>query len=670
MMPRDQVCEISAKDIQALWLVIQSGHALHDKKLNFIAKEVLPYSTSGDLKRLMAIGESIGLLSRRDGVWQLTSPGRDFKESIHWRLWMPTEPTRSRLKEQKILHFFIGAAQYEEMPVVIDLFAGVGGLTLGFAAAGFRTALVIDNDRHAYEAHAANFPQTIVLREDVNTFADNPNGFLDRIQQLRGTKIAGIIGGPPCQGFSYIGERAARDPRNLLTSRFIDIVLELRPDFFVLENVPGLLTSGALPSFGAYIKRLAKSNSEFALSIIDGLPSVPKKAARRDEQFRKRHINAAIRSLNLKIHEQFTNDKPSSLKDIQTGITYAYSELRRLVIETLFALYHDKVDAKKWSSEFDHEVCMISVASVLANLLDSELWCNSRDLLRQLQSDSLNPKKLQLAIVRIYDDYKKAPTANEYRGQKVGPLLFELLERAATIYDVPPPRLLNSASFGTPQNRDRVFIVGFLKDLNKSFSYPEPTHSWNGVDGKNSPPTVSDAIGDLPDIDDMPHLIGDEKFSAKKLRRTESAFARRMRCDILEDDDFSLPRRHWNPYAVDCSNRTTHSERVKGRLKSLGKGEYDTVSRGTRLHPCRQASTIRAGTKRNKGAHTAVRPFHYGCDRVISVREGARLMGYPDWMTFHKTKWHGFRLLGNGVPFPLAHALAKQIRKLLYEPRD
>ena len=450
----------------------------------------------------------------------------------------------------------------------------------------------------------------------------------------------------------------------------MDIVLELKPDFFVMENVPGLLTSGIPPKFDVYIRRLAQSNSEPALSIIDRLPSVPKEISQRDRQFRRRQISKVINDLKSKIYEHLKKNRLLELEDVQEVIIFSYNELKVLISEMICTLYNDAQLAKKILKESEDEVCKIAIASVFTNPLDCKLLDDSRQLLRQFKVEFPNSKKLHHAIVRICDDYDKAPTAGEYLGKKVGPVLLHLLERAKEIYDIPPPQVLNAASFGTPQNRDRMFIVGVLKKLKKSFLYPESTHCWNGTSGKHRSPTVSEAIGDLPDIDRMLHLIEEEEFSAKELVCVESNFAQRMRCEFIEDDDFSLPRRNWNPYAVDCSNRTTHKEHVKKRLATLDPGECDSVSRRSRLHPDKLSITIRAGTKQNKGSHTAVRPIHYKYDRVISVREGARLMGYPDWMTFHKTKWHGFRLLGNGVPFPLSHAIAKQIRRLLYESLD
>ena len=666
-MSENQTDKITAKDIQALWLLIQNGQEFHKDNLSLISREILRYSNGTDLNRLLDIGKLIGLLSQRGGRWILTPQGNDFKDAAHWRLWAPTKSAQTILQEMKIHHYFIAPEEYQERPVVIDLFAGVGGLGLGFAAAGFHVALAIENDQQAYEAHEENFPHTLVIQEDINQFANNPQTYLEKIQELQGMKISGIIGGPPCQGFSYIGERTAGDERNLLTSRFMDIVLKLKPDFFVMENVPGLLTSGTPPKFGVYIRRLAQSNSAPALSIIDRLPSIPKEISQRDRQFRRRQISRVIDDLKSKINKYLQKNRLLEPKDVQEVIIFSYNELKVLISEMICTLYNDAQLAKKILKESEEEVCTIAIASVFRNPLDYKLLDDSKQLLRQFKVEFPNSENLHHAIIKICDDYDKAPTVGEYLGKNVGPVLLHLLERAKEIYDIPPPQVLNAASFGTPQNRDRMFIVGTLKKLKKSFLYPESTHCPNATSGKHRPPSVSDAIGDLPNIDLMDHLIKEEEFSTEKLGKAKSNFAQQMRYEFIENDDLSLPRRNWNPYAVDCSNRTTHKEHVKERLTTLNPGKSDPVSRRSRLHPDELSTTIRAGTKENKGSHTAVRPIHYEYDRVISVREGARLMGYPDWMTFHKTKWHGFRLLGNGVPFPLSHAIAKEIRKLLYE---
>lgn len=124
---------------------------------------------------------------------------------------------------------------------VIDLFGGAGGLSLGAARAGFSVYCAVESDPHAAATHRRNFPRTIHLQEDV---AQLTGERLKTVLDLRNGELAGIVGGPPCQGFSCIGKNEASDPRNRLFVDFFRIVAEVRPRFFLAENVPGLLNAG------------------------------------------------------------------------------------------------------------------------------------------------------------------------------------------------------------------------------------------------------------------------------------------------------------------------------------------------------------------------------------------------------------------------------------------
>jgi DNA (cytosine-5)-methyltransferase 1 len=123
-------------------------------------------------------------------------------------------------------------------PSVIDLFAGVGGLSLGAARAGFHLALAVELDRHALAAHLKNFPNVAHLRADVRRLDAEK---LLRNAGLKRGELDGMIGGPPCQGFSVIGHRCVADPRNNLFQKFFALVSDCYPKFFVAENVLGIL---------------------------------------------------------------------------------------------------------------------------------------------------------------------------------------------------------------------------------------------------------------------------------------------------------------------------------------------------------------------------------------------------------------------------------------------
>jgi DNA (cytosine-5)-methyltransferase 1 len=121
---------------------------------------------------------------------------------------------------------------------VVDLFSGAGGLSLGAARAVFTVRGAVDIDTEAINTHKRNFPYTIHLQTDVSALSG---------QHLRSSlgfnngNLTGIIGGPPCQGFSYIGRNDKDDARNDLFVAFFRIVSEARPLFYLAENVPGIM---------------------------------------------------------------------------------------------------------------------------------------------------------------------------------------------------------------------------------------------------------------------------------------------------------------------------------------------------------------------------------------------------------------------------------------------
>lgn len=123
-------------------------------------------------------------------------------------------------------------------PTVIDLFAGVGGLSLGFEMAGFEVVLANEFDPSIAEAYKKNRPGTKMIVEDITklpvdeTFGPYEGG------------VTAVIGGPPCQGFSQKGSRRSiNDPRNFLFRYYFEVVKRVKPKYFVIENVPNLLTT-------------------------------------------------------------------------------------------------------------------------------------------------------------------------------------------------------------------------------------------------------------------------------------------------------------------------------------------------------------------------------------------------------------------------------------------
>lgn len=234
-------------------------------------------------------------------------------------------------------------------------------------------------------------------------------------------------------------------------------------------------------------------------------------------------------------------------------------------------------------------------------------------------------------------------------------------------YDVRLPwQVLDAASFGVPQHRQRLILMG-VKKGEKLPVYPLPLT--NSADGRKpvpelpTGPNCEDAIGDLPDADRFAALVSTDEVKTAKYGQP-SEYAREMRC--LSNDAWHYGYvRNWNPGVLTSSARTEHTAISKRRFSETETGNVEPISRLFKLPPKGLSNTLRAGTDGSRGAFTSPRPIHYAHDRCVTVREMARLHGFPDWFRLHSTKWHGARQIGNAVPPPLARAVAKSMMNAL-----
>lgn len=370
-------------------------------------------------------------------------------------------------------------------PIGIDLFAGAGGLSLGFEQAGLDVVAAVEIDPVHSAIHKFNFPDCAVIPKSIVGLSG------DAIRKAAGIgkrKVDVVFGGPPCQGFSLIGQRAIDDPRNSLVREFVRIVEELDASYFLFENVKGL-TVGK--------------------------------------------------------HREFLEE-----------------------------------------------------------------------------------------IIEAFEDAG---------------------------YDVLLPwKVLNAADYGVPQDRQRLILLGAKKGKRRP-AYPEPTHRRPGSEKSKLPlgPSCFDALCDLPDAESFASLFNTDQVPTKKWGKP-SPYGRKLRC--LDKDAWAFGyKREWNPDVLTCSMRTEHSDISRLRFAETEPGSVEPISRFFRLPGDGLSNTLRAGTDSARGAFTSPRPIHYAKPRCITVREMARLHGFPDWFRMHETKWHGARQIGNAVPPPMARAIASSI---------
>lgn len=128
-------------------------------------------------------------------------------------------------------------ATNDRRPIAVDLFAGAGGMTLGFEKAGFDVLAAVELDPIHASVHEYNFPfWTTICKSVTETTARE----IRELSAIGDRPIDVVFGGPPCQGFSLMGKRNIDDDRNSLVSHFLRLVVDLRPKFFVMENVRGI----------------------------------------------------------------------------------------------------------------------------------------------------------------------------------------------------------------------------------------------------------------------------------------------------------------------------------------------------------------------------------------------------------------------------------------------
>ncbi len=146
---------------------------------------------------------------------------------------------------------------------LVDLYSGTGGFSTGAHRAGLSVHAAIDVDPILTSSFAYNFPNTKLRTADLSEVSGA------EIEQLVGGRVDGVFGGPPCQGFSSIGRRDINDPRRLLLGHFFRLVDELRPSFFVMENVVGLGQGEARLVLDAAVDSIASKYDVLGPLVLD-----------------------------------------------------------------------------------------------------------------------------------------------------------------------------------------------------------------------------------------------------------------------------------------------------------------------------------------------------------------------------------------------------------------
>lgn len=203
------------------------------------------------------------------------------------------------------------------------------------------------------------------------------------------------------------------------------------------------------------------------------------------------------------------------------------------------------------------------------------------------------------------------------------------------VYEMIGPIVLDASDFGAATKRKRLFVIGY-----------DPTRCVPfGIEGieaaKRPAATVADALSGLDRIVEQSPA---GKFDSWRMTRNQplSNYAASL---ASKDRTFT------------GNMRTSHKASIVERFAAVPQGGMDKIGRHPRLSNGGQCPTLRAGTGSDVGSYQSVRPIHPTENRVITVREAARLQGFPDCHAFHPTIWHSFRMIGNSVSPIISNAI-------------
>ena len=524
----------------------------------------------------------------------------------------------------------------------IDLFAGAGGLSLGFLQTGkFDIKVAFENNTNMQETYRRNHPG-VDVRGDVCA-AD-----YEEIQKQYG-KIDVVIGGPPCQGFSNANRQKnhAISQNNMLVKQYIRAIRELQPLAFVMENV-SMLRSDVHRFY------LDKTDHDLIIQNSYDIPMQETKLVLLEKEYLFNGAMEIVQSLDAiseniwpedcyvalnVIYKATKNPKKvvSALSKHKKKLLKSADKVTSNISESYIAI-QSRTAFNAIQQFFDGtlEVCKLKQAIEPAIMIQRMLSKAKEIFDNQIVVDSYSDENDLVAVIRSYAvfDYLKAILGTEPNSYAIN------------------ADILCAANYGAPQKRNRFIVMGIKKSLADEVKLPVGTFS------EETYRTVRDAISDLQEVKTVTEVADDIGTSIKAMSNI-SELGRALR-----DTDTLFNH-------IITNTRETAME----RFKALKQGQNfhsldDDLKTNTYTDVSRTQNTIylRLDYDQPSGTVVNVRKsmwVHPVLDRAVSVREAARLQTFPDSFVFCGTKDKQYQQVGNAVPPIMAKAIAKKLAKQL-----
>ncbi|MHD0314921.1 DNA cytosine methyltransferase [Fusobacterium varium] len=525
----------------------------------------------------------------------------------------------------------------------IDLFAGAGGLSLGFMQTKkFDIKVAFEFNPAMQETYKKNHPGVAV-------FGDVRDADYTLIREKYGD-IDVVIGGPPCQGFSNANRQKnhAISQNNSLVKQFIRAILELRPKAFVMENVSmlrsdvhrfylcgddqELVNSNVIETANTEMDLLgADFMFEGVLNIVQSQAEVAKykwddfdylelnviyKASQNVSKFKG--VLEKHKARLIKIAEKHRNYKED---DVIINADY-------VAFNAMLDFYAGKIEKTRIKKLIEPAIMYQRMISKVQEIFDNDIVV-----------DSYIDNKGLIANIRSYAvfDYLKAKLSGSDDNDGY----------------VISADVLSATQFGAPQKRMRFVVMGIRKDITDEVKLPE------GKFKEGPCRTVEDAIKDLEDVVPVFNVFDDVEGIKLQKKSDLSELAQSLR-------DSKVLHNH-------IITKTT--ETAMERFRALDQGQNfhslsDELKTNTYTDVTRTQNTIYLRLKYDEPSGTVVNVrksmwVHPTQDRAVSIREAARLQTFPDSFVFCGTKDKQYQQVGNAVPPIMAKAIAKKLANQL-----
>ncbi|MBR5081334.1 MAG: DNA cytosine methyltransferase [Bacteroidales bacterium] len=607
----------------------------------------------------------------------------------------------------------------------IDLFAGAGGISEGFLQAYtddkyFQFVLASDINSNCELTHRVRYNYQLGLDTEFITEDVMSETFLSHlIEKIGNQEIDVVTGGPSCQSFSLGGRRKKYDKRDNLFMHYLKVIRKLRPKYFVMENVSGILTKDKgkfkdavmteiksiiddkeVPRLLDFLEK-TPMKSEFIHSCIVAKVKMELADDSQEEQCRNdfiQLIETQYKSLTKQIAYR-TSKSDRNVNTIRHGLILLRRTKEREAI--INAIIQEKTEAyvdndffvkamDKFIEFIDDDAIIKNIREAFGRIEDFEDY--QEDVSELVDMIGLFPLSLDECFTLI----------KEYSEENVEKKLNDLT-KDIRLYQIGAPIVVNASDYGVPQNRERVLFIGCRKDQDLIESIPATISTKDKV-------TVYEAIADIDIINNgeekteyekveintsyselMRHRKADSSISKGRGSALYSDWCRKGRLGFrfnMERTPFYVKNQEdlnagivTDGYHLYNHQTSQQNDEVKNRLEIIVKhGEYNDACK---------AELREKGVMSNKRNYTVLNPkgqsptvvtmpddfIHYSACRSMTVREMARLQSFDDSFVFQGKRTTGgemrkkdipqYTLVGNAVPPLMAKAIGDVILKAI-----